>query len=273
MPGVKVRDIEMKIRPADDIIILPPAGNSNHQQNRVPTGTELIKEIKVGNPRRVCHYKGYTYVADSGNKIDRINEDGAVTESFIRLDGYPCGIIAYEDRLYVLQGDAPYAIKVFNMLGEHLFKWIHRDSVTRVFLGRALAVINNDELVVADRTNRRFTIYSLTGEHLRSVRCDEIGTERVTLCHAGGDSIIVSSPLASHELFKFNLATGAVEWRSNAVKQPSAVMMLNTEYALVTERISSAKVKIFIVYQATGEMILCFLCQYAIGSIKNSTEN
>ena len=58
MAGVEVRDIEMKIRPADDIIISPAAGNSNTQQNRLPTGMEPIKQIKVDYPCRVCHYKG-----------------------------------------------------------------------------------------------------------------------------------------------------------------------------------------------------------------------
>ena len=217
MSGEKVRDVEMKIRPADDIIIAPAAGSLSHQQNRVPTSIKLENEIGVARPCRVCHYKGNTYVGTYNNAIDRIDKDGVVTESFIRLGGFPCGIIAHEDRLYVLQLGTPYSINVFNLLGQQLFKWKLNDSATKDYLGRALAVLNNDELVVTDRTNKRFSIYSFTGELLRSVRCEEIGTDRFTLCHAGGDSIIVTNCEASHELFKFNLATGAVEWRSNSV--------------------------------------------------------
>ena len=219
MPGVKVRDIEMKIRPADDIIISPPAGNSSHHQNRLPKSIEVEKEIRIGDPSRVCHYKGCTYVGRITSAIDRIDKDGAVTESFIRLDGYPCGIIANEDRLYVLQLGTPYFIQAFNLLGQHLFKRKLNDSVIKDYLGRALAVLNHDELVVADRTKKRFSIYSLTGKLLRSVRCDEIGgMNKISLCHAGGDSIIVTNCEASHELFRFNLATETVEWRSNSVK-------------------------------------------------------
>ena len=125
-------------------------------------------------------------------------------------------------------------------------------------MGRALAVINNDKLVVADRTNKRFSIYSLTGELLRSVRCEEIGTSRISLCHAGGNSIIVTNCGALQEIFKFNLATGAVEWRSNAVKRPSAVMMLNKEYVLVTDWHFGALVKLLIVNQMTGEKNFIF---------------
>ena len=245
----------MKIRQADDIIMSPAAaGNSNHQQNGVPTSIEVEKEIRVGDPCRVCHYKGYTYVGTYNNTIDRINEDGEVTESFIRVEGYPCGMIAHEDMLCVLQHGTPYFICVFNLLGQQLFKWELNDSATRTNLGRALAVINKEELVVADRINKRFNIYSLTGEFLRSVKCDEIGNSRISLCHASGDSIIVTNYCAQHELFKFNLATGAVEWRSNAVEGPSAVAMLNKEYALVTEEQGSTGVKFFILNQATGEM-------------------
>ena len=252
---MKIRDVEMKISPADDIIISPAAaGNSNPQQNRLPTGMELIRRIKVDDPRRVCHYKGYTYVGTYNNTIDRINEDGEVTESLIRLAGFPRGIIAHEDRLYVLQKGKPYSIHVFNLLGQRLFKWNHIDSVTGPCLGRALAVINNDELVVADRSNREFRIYSFIGELLRSVKCEEIRTSRISLCYSGGDSIIVTNRSVQNELFKFNLATGTVEWRSNTVKQPSAVMMLNKEYAVVTEEQRSSSVKFFILNQATGQM-------------------
>ena len=218
MSGVKVRDVEMKIRPSDNIIISPQAaGNSNHQQNSLPTSIEVGKEIRICDPCRVCHYKGYTYVGKWNSTVVRYDKDGVVIQAFIRLDGYPCGIIAHEDRLCVLQLGTPYSINVFNLLGQQLFKWKLNDSATKDYLGRALAVLNNDELVVTDRTNKRFSIYSFTGELLRSVRCEEIGTDRFTLCHAGGDSIIVTNCEASHELFKFNLATGAVEWRSNSV--------------------------------------------------------
>ena len=256
MPGVKVRDIEMKIRSGDDIVISPAAGNSNTQHDRLPTGLELVKAIEVDYPRRICHYKGCTYVGTYNNAIDRIDKDGSVTKSFIRLDGYPCGIIAHQDRLYVLQKGTHSSICVFNLLGQQLLIWNHSDSESRFFLGRALAIINNDELVVADRTNKTFNMYSLTGEILRSVRCDEIGDGTVSLCHAGVDAIIVTHYGAQHELFKFNLATGAVEWRSNAVKHPSAVAMLNKEYALVTEWESGAQVKFSIVNQMTGEVRL-----------------
>ena len=172
MSGEKVRDVEMKIRPADDIIIAPAAGSLSHQQNRVPTSIKLENEIGVARPCRVCHYKGNTYVGTYNNAIDRIDKDGVVTESFIRLGGFPCGIIAHEDRLYVLRHGTPYFIQAFDLLGQYLFKWILKDYETRAYLGRALAVINNDELVVADRSNSKFSIYSFTGEFLRSVKCE-----------------------------------------------------------------------------------------------------
>ena len=155
------------------------------------------------------------------------------------------------------KGD-PHEVHVYSLRGHHIHSLRLEDRYGGVFsptFGKALPIIN-DELVVADRTNKRFSIYSLAGKLLRSVRCKEISTDKVSLCHAGGDSIIITNCHASPELFKFNLASGAVEWRSNSVKQSGAVAMVNKEYALVTEWNSHSQVKVFVIIQMTGEVIL-----------------
>ena len=103
--GKEIRDLEMKLGSADDIIINPPNQQpTHHLPNRAPpTSIQLIKQVTVGdNPTTVCQYKGYTYVGCSKGAIDRIDEGGNVTSSFIKLTNWITGIIAYEDRLYML---------------------------------------------------------------------------------------------------------------------------------------------------------------------------
>ena len=255
--GKEIRCIEMEIKPADDIIISPAAGNSNHQQDRLPTGIEFWKQVALAQPCRVCHYKDNTYVCTQRMVVERIGKDGKFTNSFIKLNGYPCGIIAHKDRLYILTKGKPHTIHGYSLQGQMIVSWAHSDYFAGDPLCRTLTIID-DELVIVDRTNKKFTYYSLNGDLLRSVRYDGIEKRKMSLCHAGGDSIIVTNCDAFHGLLKFNLVSGAVEWTSNAVKQPSVVMMLNKKYALATEIENSAEEEVFIVFNLmTGEMLLC----------------
>ena len=132
----------MKLESADDIIITPP--NTYHLPNRAPpTSIQLIKQVTLtGYPTAVCHYKGYTYVACQNGAVDRIDEGGQVTASFIKLTNWVTGIIAHEDRLYTLMYGQPYTVYVHDLTGQQLRSWIHEDRGN--YSARALAVINNE---------------------------------------------------------------------------------------------------------------------------------
>ena len=109
--------------------------------------------------------------------------------------------------------------------------WEHRDRSCHAT--RNLTIVN-DQLVAADMSNKNFTIYTRKGERVRKVKCDLL-TDRgfTTLCHAGNESLIVSRTTPNPGLFKVNLQTGDVEWRSNRVEKPILVTTLNKDYAVV----------------------------------------
>ena len=181
--------------------------------------------------------------------------DRGITKGIINVKTFVNGLIAHDDRLYTaILGFNQTNVYVYELSGEKFRSWKHSDEGLlnqTDFTYKALTIIG-DQLVIAD--TKKLTTYSLTGKLLKVVECEKITASYVSLCHAGGDSILVTNLDASPALFKFNLATAAVEWTSNAIKQPSAVTMLNKEYALVTESQSSHHVKLYIINQITGEM-------------------
>ena len=251
----------MKLQSADDIIINRP----NHKQrtNKLlrrapPTSVQIIKQVTVGScPLAVCQHNGYTYVGREYRAVDRIDEGGNVTSSFIKLAETVTGIVAYEDRLYTLMyggRDKPYTVHVHDLSGQQLFSWKYEDMSD--FLGRFLTVIHN-KLVIADRTNKRFTIYTLTGEFVRDVPCDLINDAVLTICHVGDNSILVAICGAKPGLYRMNLTTGDVEWRSDSVYSPVGILMYRTDYALFTSYSSSNRVKIFTLNADTGRKFYC----------------
>ena len=218
----------MKIESADDIIniINPPNQIPSYQP---PIRAHSFEQVTVGDyPNAVCHqthYKGYIYVGCYHGAVDRIDEDGNVTESFIKLALCVTGIIAHEDRLYTLMyggRGTPYTVYVNDQTGQQLHSWNHEDRGN--YSARALAIINN-ELIIADRTNKRFTVYSLTGQRVRDVPCDLINNDCLTICHAADNSILVANISAKPELYRVNLTTGIIEWRSGRVSHPIGVLM------------------------------------------------
>ena len=233
----------MKIEAANDIIIKPPGGSADNEQPPSPTSLQLVKQVAVARPVRVCRYKGFTYVGNVNNKVHRIDQDGNVTESFIKLPGIPAGIIAHEDRLYILVVGQPHLVHVYDLNGTQLHTWNHEDRCTLPYLSRALTIVNN-QLVIADRTGKRFIIYSLTGKTTHSVKCDLIGENEVSLCFSEGDSILVTNYLTKPHLYKFNLTSGAVEWRSDETAEPTVITKLNRKLALVCKDGQSKQTKL-----------------------------
>ena len=243
----------MKLQSADDIIINPP--NPKQRTNKLPsrappTSIQLIKQVTVVDPIAVCQYKGYTYVGCFHGAVDRIDERGNVTSPFITLTGPVTGIVAYKDRLYTLMYDQPYTVYVYNLTGQQLRCWKHEDR--SYFLGRALAVIHN-KLVVADTTNQRFTIYTLTGERIRDVPCDLIRDGDITICHVGDNSVLVANCDGKPALYRVNLTTGDVVWRSDRVDSPVGILMHSKDLALVTSNNFSNQVKIWTLNAGTGK--------------------
>ena len=207
----------------------------------------------------MCQYKGYTYVGRIGFGVDRIDEGGNVTSSFIKLAGCVTGIVAYEDTLYTLTRGVWCMVYVHDLADQQLHSWEHEDRSGS--LGRSLAIIKN-EVIIADRTNKRFTIYTLTGERVRDVPCDLITQKHLTVCHVGYKAVLVANRDAKPGLYRVNLTTGDVVWRSDRVDSPVGIAMHSKEVALVTSYNDSKQVEIWIINADTGKKFALFRCLY-----------
>ena len=253
--AVEHRDIEMKLIP----VAVP---NHYLQTSSIPKSMEFNLDVTVPKtPKRVCHHKGITFVSGGDCSVRKISHDGcqATIERFASLQKYPVALLGHEDRLYVLAEGQPHSVYAFDLEGRLLNFWDHPDFNTGgISFGRAITVINN-ELVIADRSNKKFCIYNLTGEFVRSVKCSILNKNKLAICHAGGDSIIVANVGARPELFKINLSTGQLEWECNDVINPSRVAMLNKDIALVSDAKKPSVIKLYILDQNTGKLRIKFM--------------
>lgn len=243
----------MKIEVADDFINAPKGGSAEKKPTLPPTSLQFVKKVAVKNPARVCHCQGFTYVGKRNNEVDRIDQHGNVTAAYIKPPGFPECVTAHEARLYILVMGKSYSVHVYGLNGTQLLTWKHGDRDSSVSLGLALTIANN-QLVIADRTWRSFLVYSLTGALMRSVTCDLIGETKVSMCSAEGNSILVTNNSTKPHLYKFNLTSGAVEWRSNETAEPSTITRLKGESALVCEITHRNQTKLFVMDTTAGEL-------------------
>ena len=192
------------------------------------------------SPSSVCQYKGYTYVGMGEGSMEWINPDGSITCPFLKLPGDVVGVIVYQERLHCLADDGQHharapnkqSIHVYDLNGIKLHTWTHGDRSSELS-GRKLTIVN-DQLIVADRSHKNFTIYTLKGKRVNEEKCDLLSDEVfTTICHAGNESVIVSRPIANPGLFKVNLKLGDVEWTSNRVEKPIGVTTFSKDYAVV----------------------------------------
>ena len=135
---------------------------------------------------------------------------------------------------------------IHDLTGQQLRSWNHGDEDRRGCLGRFLTVI-------ADTTNQRFTIYTLTGERIRDVPCDLIRDGDITICHVGDNSVLVANCDGKPALYRVNLTTGDVVWRSDRVDSPVGILMHSKDLALVTSNNFSNQVKIWTLNAGTGK--------------------
>ena len=181
---------------------------------------QLEKSLAVGpGMYTACTYKGFTYVGVS-NVISRFDSEGNQTKNFIQLPNQAITIRAHQDQLFVLVNGNPYQVMVYNLNGNQVKSWNHSDK-NGPWLGNKLCIINN-QIITADVTNQRITVYSLDGKTERQITCPQIPNNiNVSMCAAaeGGDNVIIttSSPPA---VFRFNLNTSAVIWKTDLTRNP-----------------------------------------------------
>ena len=180
---------------------------------------QLEKSLAVGpGMYTACTYKGFTYVGVS-NVISRFDSEGNQTKNFIQLPNQAITIRAHQDQLFVLVNGNPYQVMVYNLNGNQVKSWNHSDK-NGPWLGNKLCIINN-QIITADVTNQRITVYSLDGKTERQITCPQMPNNTyISMCAAAaGDSVIITTHTPP-AVFRFNLNTSAVIWKTDLTGNP-----------------------------------------------------
>ena len=146
-----------------------------------PTTLQLIREVKLGQECITVTASGEdVYVGTLQGKILKIDKQGQFNV-FGNIGGYLVGLVSHSGALYVLNTRTPktgiFQYDLGNM--QQVKFWDHADKSDQ--WGSKMVVTQN-QLVVADVTNRRLTIYNLTGQLIRHVDCAQISDSRVCIC-------------------------------------------------------------------------------------------
>ena len=251
----KRRDIEVRITPSESISIstdvncLPLSRSAAASVKPPPSKLSLIREVEMsGWCTTVSTYQGHTYVGLDNGEISRIGLDSKVG-SFAKLNNtIYYGMAMNEGLLYTTSGIGPQVLSVHNLnTGKLVRSWNH--SETSHLRSSNLAVIGGDKVVIADRSNKRLSLYTLTGQIIRQIPCQQLAGGYVSLCAAENDSVIVSDYRAKR-LYRISITTGQVLWESTHIERPpQGVTCYNNQYVLVASHL----VKIQILDVNTGE--------------------
>lgn len=248
------REIEVELLPIDDFSF---GGHRASLVVRPPTGLEIVRQVNTAQPcLTVCQYKVYTFFGLCGGRVDRIDEQGSVTSSFIEASSHVISIRAHKDRLYMIVYGEPYKVCVYDMAGQCITSWDHAGTPNRfgllpLLFGNKVSVIR-DQLVAFDETNKRVTLYTLNGgDIVRHINCPFLGDSNIAMCEAGCDSVIITDS-ASSKVFRLNLVSGEIEWESANVPQPIGVVCYGKEFVLVSTR--STMTQVWMLNVRTGRL-------------------
>ena len=171
--------------------------------------------------------------------------------AFIKLGSHVLSIRAHNDQLFILMYGNPYKMYSYGLKGSVICTWDHHDSNNWVF-GSKISIINN-QLAVADVTNKRITLYTPAGEVIRHIQCAGIPANTcVSMCECDDNSVIISF-YSTDKVFKFNLTSGAVEWTNTDITQSYTVRCYR-QYVLVSGDYDN-QTHISIIKSETGEIL------------------
>ena len=228
------RKIELDLCSAPDLNLSITSSGEDYV-GPAPTKMTLIKRIKMENScSSVCHHNDETYAAVFCKGIMKINKLGEVSSAYD--DPYDIsGMKVLKGRLYYTRNSERGNLLVYGIQNkQHLSSWSVSDD-GHTWPGCRMCFIG-EELAVADRENRRITLYTTNGEEIRHFACNSITHHgSLVICRAEQQSIIISDEPSSTVL-KLNLISGEIEWKSTCVPQPQAVTCDLSGYVLVASK-------------------------------------
>ena len=119
-----------------------------------------------------------------------------------------------------MMAQSSHFIFVCDIKGQLLVKWTHSDSVVPYYTN-SLTIIS-DQLVVADRTHKEVTVYSLKGETLRRIPCPLLGNQMVSFSPLDDSSIVVAD-YENSLVFRMNIRTGQIVWKRVDIPSPPGI--------------------------------------------------
>ena len=240
------RQIERQLVSVDNIVIgglqtltITPQGP--------PTAIQLTREIKVecGNEWdsgciTVTTYWEDIYVGTGLNGIFKIDGLGQVTkfERPVRSShSYIVGLCISNRLLISLNtnGSSQNMFYTSDLVTKmQISSWSHED--VSLSWGSRI-VVTQGQLVVADVTHCKLTIYSLAGQLIRHVDCPQISPSSwVCICVSPSKpDVIIVSDYNTSRVFAVNLTTGAVLWTNSDISKPQGIVFYGREHVLVTK--------------------------------------
>ena len=215
-----------------------------------PTKLTLIREVDMSEwCVTVSTYQDCTYVGLSDGRIMRVGQDSAVTQ-FATVTVVMSGMAIDQGLLYTVSGDENrQVVKVFDLnTGKHVRSWNIPDTASGY--SSKLVVVGN-QVVIADKASKVLCVYTLTGQLVKQIPCQQIAGIHMCMSIADNDSIILSD-YKSNRVYKISITSGKVMWESDCVVYSRGVTCYNNQYVLVHGRDRGSK-KIHILEINTGE--------------------
>lgn len=217
-----------------------------------PTSLKLLKELSLNSHcATVRHHEGRVYAGLLDGSLVRIASDFETASLLNLSNGLSGGVggIAFCGNLMVTTTGLceTKTVGVHELSTCKLVKtWSHNDSEK---LGNNLAVVNG-QVVVVDRKDKRLSVYTIDGELVKHIPCQQIVEHYVSLCSADHDSVILSNNLSS-SVYKVSISKGQIEWEST-VGLPLSVACYKDKYCVVNSEGSFNSITILDIN--TGEL-------------------
>ena len=208
----------------------------------IPTLLSLIRDVKLPAAAiSVFQHDGNTYAGLDNKIVFRLDSDFLLHKLFIELSGRVESLIICKDRVYTLIHDnsTSHVVHVRDMSGDLVMSWTHTANSS---LSDMMTLVS-EQIVIPDQPNQRLILYSLTGQVLKYIPCNVIGTSITTLCSCGDDSVVISD-FGLRKVSRFNLATGKVMWTCSDVSMPLGVTCYGSQYVFVASG-NSRTIRIF----------------------------
>ena len=160
----------------------------------IPPPTKLTELRKVELPHMcttVSTYQGSTYVGMDIEPDNRLRECGEIirigtdseVNSFSEFDGTIYGLAIDGSMMYTTSGVSPQVVSVHDLnTGKLVRSWNHSKTVQ--YYSNNLAIVGGENVVIGDRSNKRLSVYTLTGQIINNKPCHKIQAANMAMSAA-----------------------------------------------------------------------------------------